>query len=612
MLKPERMSKLFVVGAKSKLENIVSKLQELKVAHIVEHKKGEFDLCAPLKSFDNVSRLLVQVRSIISHLKITIANPKITKFSFDELEKNTDKIKEEVNGILDETKKIEDEISLLSSQKEVLKQMALSDLLPEHFHKSNYITSYFGYIDDIDIAKKLEKITDGFEIKATEQDKKILAAIFVDSKYAEQFDKTLIDASFSEIDTSPVISLKGDAKGLFEKILIKNGKLEAKLAHQKDKIKKLANEHSSYLADAEKFLSAEAEKAQVPLSFGSTKETFFLRCFLPQDDVEKVKVELMKSTSGKLHIVEEELGNEDEIPIKLNNPNQIKSFEFFTNMLSLPKYNEFDPTFLMAFTFPLFFGFMLGDVGYGVVTFALFYFLKKKIPAGKDFFNILMVASVGAIIFGLIYGEVFGYEPWHGLIVRTHDINILMIISIIAGAVQVNLGLVLGFILVLKEHGFLKAAYEKLSWILLQIAGVVLYVSSANIINLPIFVGYALLALAIFMLYKGEGFMGIIEMPSIVSHIVSYARLMAVGLASVFIAVMVNDFVTMLFHKGILFMPLALIALIAGHTFNIALGILSPTLHSIRLHYVEFFTKFYKGGGVEYFPFGAEKEKSIL
>ena len=148
MLKPERMSKLFVLGSKSKLANIVSKLQELKVAHIIEHKKDQFDLCTPLQSFDKVSSLLVQVRSIISHLKITDANPKITKFKFNELENNINKIKEEVNAVIDETKNIENAISLLSSQKEVLKQMALLDLLPEYFHKSNYITSYFGYINN--------------------------------------------------------------------------------------------------------------------------------------------------------------------------------------------------------------------------------------------------------------------------------------------------------------------------------------------------------------------------------------------------------------------------------------------------------------------------------
>ena len=183
----------------------------------------------------------------------------------------------------------------------------------------------------------------------------------------------------------------------------------------------------------------------------------------------------------------------------------------------------------------------------------------------------------------LIYGEVLGFEPWHGLIVRTHDMNLLMLISIIVCVVQVNFGLVLGFILVLKEHGFLKATYEKLSWILLQIAGVVLYLSYSNIINIPVFAGYLLLVIAIFILYKGEGFLGIIEMTSIVIHIFSYAMFMAVGLASVFIAVMVNDAVTALFHKGILFIPLALVVLIIGHTFNIALGILSPTLHSIML-----------------------------
>tara|TARA_Y100000294_G_C8565117_1_gene340500 strand:- start:888 stop:2726 length:1839 start_codon:yes stop_codon:yes gene_type:complete len=612
MLKPERMSKLFVLGPKSKLEKVVSKLQELKVAHIIEHKKDEFDLCAPLKSFDKVSSLLVQIRSIMSHLNISSANPKPIEFNFNKLEKNINEIREEVNKVIDETKNTEDEISLLSNQKEALKQMALLNLSPEYFQKSNYIKSYFGYINDPNIKEKLENITDRFEIKAVQHNKRTLAALFVDSKLSDQFDKILADASFSDIDISIANELKGAPNELIEKISKKQEKLETNLKIQNNKLKKLSDKHFRHLIDAERFLSVEAEKAQAPLSFGSTRETFFMRCYLPEADMEKVKNEIAKVAGNKLHIVEEPLGEEEEIPVKLNNPRYIKEFEFFTNLYNLPKYNEFDPTFLMAFTFPLFFGFMLGDVGYGLVTFALFYWLKKKFQVGKNFFNILMAASVSAILFGFIYGEVFGYEPWHGLIIRTHSANTLMLISIIAGVVQVNFGLILGFISEYKHHGFLKAAYEKLSWILLQISAVALYASYANIINLPVFAGYTLLALSIFMLYKGEGYMGLMEIPTILTHIVSYARLMAVGLASVFIAVMVNDFATFLFHKGILFIPLALIALIIGHLFNIALGILSPSLHSIRLHYVEFFTKFYKGGGIEYLPFGAEKQKSIL
>jgi len=200
--------------------------------------------------------------------------------------------------------------------------------------------------------------------------------------------------------------------------------------------------------------------------------------------------------------------------------------------------------------------------------------------------------------------------------VRTHDFNVLMTISIIAGLVHVNFGLILGFILEYKRHGFLKAANEKLSWMLIQVGGALFLGPLLGMLTfqsqIPFYIGIFIFAVAVFMLYKAEGFLAIMEIPSILTHIMSYARLMAVGLASVFIAVMVNDLVTFLFHKGILFWPLALISLVIGHTFNIALGILSPALHSVRLHYVEFFSKFYQGGGTEYVPFGAEKQKGLL
>jgi len=154
MLKPERMSKMFVVGPKSKLDKMVAKLHELKIFHIIEHKKDEFDLCEPQESFEKVSSLLVQARSLTSHLNISSDKANVT-FKIPELEKNLSNIKGEVIKIIDTTKKIEDELTLLSEQKNVLNLMRILKVSPEDFIESRYLKSYLGYVNDSIIKRKI-------------------------------------------------------------------------------------------------------------------------------------------------------------------------------------------------------------------------------------------------------------------------------------------------------------------------------------------------------------------------------------------------------------------------------------------------------------------------
>ncbi|MBL7055421.1 V-type ATP synthase subunit I [Candidatus Woesearchaeota archaeon] len=615
MIKPERMSKLFIVGPKSTLSNVVSTLHKLKAAHFIEHKKDEYDLCSPLEQLEKTSSLLVQTRSMITHLNISGEVKETKELKLDDLEKGLTDIKENVNKHVENIKSKEDELSIISEQKKILKLLTMLDLSPSIFQNSGYINSYLGYVSDADIKEKISSITENFEIFTMQEDKKTFVALFVEAAKSEEAEVELSNANFSEIDTNSVISLKGPAKECFEGLIKNEGKMGKEIQAGKNTLKELAKKHKSYLLGTENFLSTETDKAQAPLSFGSTKETFFMSAFVPKKDIQSIRKQLQDSASGNLYFEEQKLGDAEEIPIKLNNKGYTKQFEFFTNIYSLPKYDEFDPTSLMAYTFPIFMGFMLGDVAYGIIIAALFYYLKKKFPVGSNFFNIMISAGISTMIFGILFGEVLGFEPWHGLIVRTHDFDMLMAIAVITGVVHVNFGLLLGFILEFKNHGIWQAITHKMSWVLIQIGALLFIGPLMGLVSFPELhseIGMWVLLVGIFLLYKAEGFIGIIELPTIISHILSYARLMAVGLASVFIAVMVNQFATFLFHKGILFIPLALIALIIGQTFALALGILSPSLHSVRLHYVEFFTKFYSGGGKEFSAFGAEKEKSIL
>ena len=614
MFHPERMRKLFIVGAQTAIDDVVSMLHREKTAHLIEYQKKDYDLCKPLASFGRISNLLVQTRSVMAHLQIEEGAGSTETADFDLIETKLPVARDEALEIIEAIKASEDQKAELAQQEVVLQKLRTVGVSPEDFTPSAFIASYFGTVGDMSLSARINSMTDCVLMRTGERDGEVYLAIFIDRRLKEQCERVLDDHGFIDIDLSAVRDLAGKTEDLLSSIGETSQELNQRELEAASRLDATRRKHEVFLRDAERALSAESEKAQVPLSFGSTQETFFLRCYVPARAFEHLRNKLTDAAKQRIIITEEAIQEVDEVPVKLHNPRGLCFFEFFTNLYSLPKYTEFDPTLLIAFTFPIFFGFMLGDMVYGAIIFALFWWLRSKFPAGKDFFNILMVAAVSTILFGALYGEALGFEPWHGLIVRREDsyIDLLLNVSIVAGLIQVNLGLVLGFILEWRNHSLLQAVYAKLSWILLQVGAFLLYASIDGIIPIPEAIGWGIIVVSVFLIYKAEGFIGVMEIPTILSHILSYARLMAVGLASVFIAVMVNQGSAHLMSKGGIFLLLAVLMFLFGHLFAIALGILSPSLHSIRLHYVEFFTKFYSGGGKEYAPFGAEKPKSIF
>ena len=165
---------------------------------------------------------------------------------------------------------------------------------------------------------------------------------------------------------------------------------------------------------------------------------------------------------------------------------------------------------------------------------------------------------------------------------------------------HVNIGLLIGFYNELVMHGFWKAVFAKFSWFVLE---------AAIIIGIFYSTFYAIIlgVISVIMLYLGEGVKGLVELPTLFSNMLSYSRLMAIGVASVQLALVINEFAREFFHKGSFFILAGIAILLVGHVINIALGILGPFLHSLRLHYVEFFTKFFEGGGKRYVPFGTKE-----
>ena len=615
MLRPYQMSSVIITGPKNIQETVVKELHSLEILHIVEHSKNELaDIGKPLESASKLSEILVKIRALT-----TIFNIKKEDIQFEfkksllEVELTTKKLNQEVSINIEELRKIEETISKNEPAKQELEILKNVNIPLEAFTSYKSLAYFTGYLKDKNDVKLLKeeisKITNKFMLFDSIFKKRNFIALFVDVKNKENAFNILQKLGFSVINFSNIVNFKGNALTNLQKLEEETKKLQNKKDSIKKNFEKMAKEYKEFLIAADEFLSIQLEKAEAPLKFASTQSSFLIKGWIPTEELSKTIDRLNKVTKNKIFVHFEPAKKEDKVPVKLKNPKFAKSFEFFTDLYSIPNYKEIDPTFFTFLTFPIFFGIMLGDIGYGIVSFIIFWILKKKMPKAKNFFNVLLLASFVSILFGFLYGEFFGeekileFELPH-LLSRVHDMFTLLYIAIGIGIVHVNIGLIIGFVNEFKAHGFMKAIYEKASWIILQIGVALLALSYFGKIFVSPLIGAGFLGLSILMLFKGEGIRGIIELPSIFTNIMSYARLMAIGLSSVSLAIVINESSREFFHKGGFFVLVGILILLIGHIINIALGLLGSFLHSLRLHYVEFFSKFFHGGAKKYKPFG--------
>lgn len=370
-------------------------------------------------------------------------------------------------------------------------------------------------------------------------------------------------------------------------------------------LEKVANGNLLHLQQEELRLSKKVSLYEAQEKFSKTQHVSALSGFVPAKDIKKLQRSLEAELGNKFQLDVGEPDTSKDVPTLLNHNNLPSSFENLLRLYSLPKYKEFDPTILMMFVFPIFYGFVLGDFGYGLISFIVFSIAKLKLQSIKSFLSVLQLSSVSSMLFGIFYGEYFGFEPhiFPFEFARSHHPETLLAIAVVFGIIHLNIGILIGFFNELK-HSLKHAIYDKISWIILQIGLLIIYLGSTSMGSWTTISGFLVFLLAVGLLYKGHGFIGIIEIPSFFTNILSYARLMAVGISSVVIAVLINDYSTYFFSMGIGGVIAGVILFTLGHIFNIVLGNFESFLHTLRLHYVEFFTKFYEGGGRDFKPFG--------
>ncbi|MFW9971392.1 MAG: V-type ATP synthase subunit I, partial [Candidatus Odinarchaeota archaeon] len=352
----------------------------------------------------------------------------------------------------------------------------------------------------------------------------------------------------------------------------------------------------------------------------------------------------LKDKDFKSNEVEGDKDIRDETPRIMKNNFFVRPFETLTRMYGTPSYSEIDPTPFLAITFPLLFGVMFGDIGHGIVLIiagliGAFLFRKKK---GTDFLNfcwIIFYCGWGASLFGLLYGEFFGmHEIEIGGQVLVHltplwtnpigNIITVFLFAILIGVVHINLGWFIQFLNYWRQSRKYLAFTDSLVKILLLTGGTILifiyqfdlnaWLSPPYPILLPLIPGILLIILKpigkIFHVtylkkesYKellGEGSMETFEtMLSIISNVASYIRLLALALAHIALMIAIQAMAGLIEGEGILVEIVRLIGLTFGNIVVIAIEGLLVFLNALRLNFYEFFFKFFRGSGTEFYPF---------
>ncbi|MFZ2410745.1 MAG: V-type ATP synthase subunit I [Candidatus Methanoperedens sp.] len=653
MLKPTKMTRVIIAGTKDLIEPTISTFHRLNVLHITDYlEEGQdFKIGKPLKPASKLSEYLLSLRTISNQLGVLGKEPSLKQSSKElpsQIDEKITKLQKEVSSHFDELRSLEFKIKEKEDLVSAVKPFFGLPLSLEAYAGYETVKAYTGFID-AEIEPQLSKITNNYELFTGEYEKRKIFALFIPVVYEAPVQKLLQDErSYVELK---VPALKGNPPVIFDELTKEISSLKEKHASIKSELDSIKKEYSEFITAADEYLSIETQKAEAPLRFATSPNAFIIDGWVPASKYDEIEKQLNEATGGLVYLTKtEEEVKEEEIPIELENPGPAKPFELLIDTFATPKYNEIDPASVLFITFPLFYGIMLGDVGYGIIVAAMAYFIKNKFKTGglNALALILFLSSLLSIIFGFIYGEFFGFplfnvvvkgELEHGLlgisgpaiagihmpVHRFGEVQGLLLLTLVIGILHILLGLVIGFRNHVIEHGLKHAIFAKGSWMMILIGGVmaIAKLMPAVMSKLPIptsdpvfAVGGGLAIIGLILLIAGEGFISILEIPTLLSNVLSYSRILAIGLSSAGIALAVNTLSMNLFikpdgvlmGKGIGLAIVGVVILFIGHLINLLLGILGPGLHSLRLQYVEFFTKFYEGGGKKYVPFGYNRK----
>lgn len=523
---------------------------------------------------------------------------------------------------------LDSETSVLTSNKSLAKRLYNLDMDLALLKDSKYTSITVGRINAesaSEIESNLSKLTDELDVFIVPNDDKETANIIVVTlkEFGEDVYSTLRKFDFERVEVSNV---EGTPQQIISSADSRLVTIESERNSAKSDLKAIAERWDDDILSLKEELENEKEKNEILAAFVQTKDTYMLEAWVPVKDTDKVEQLVEKSSDGHctFELIDVEGTDDEDVPILQTNKGYVKPYEVLVDMYSPVRYNAIDPTFFVAVVFPFLFGYCLTDAFYGaivaIIGVVLVRGMGKLNDTMKSFGYILTACGIWAIILGLLTNGLLGDFTERMLNYKLPTVvpaveafvhpDTILIIAIAIGIIYTNIGFIIGAINNFRYGEIKEAIGSQLCWFVLE-AGIIFLVLGFMMPAIGMIgygIGAVLIIACLAMLIYANGAYGVMDVFGFMGDVLSYARLLALCLATGGIAMTVNILTNLCNDMiPVIGIVLAIFIFIFGHIANFLFQILGAFINSLRLHYVEFFSQFYMEGKNKFQAFKANR-----